>query len=127
MSRFIENVKADFKSLVEQFGVEITVKHYSKTGADAYGQPQYSTTTYSMKGIIEPLGMKDVRYVEAGFLPEHYVYFYFPYDEVGFVWEQMKDEITYAGKVYIIRQIFLRMIHGEAIYYKLLCRRKEVT
>jgi SPP1 family predicted phage head-tail adaptor len=121
-----EMMKQDFKYGVEKYGVNITVRNFVESGKDQYGQPTHTTTDYNLKALKETLGMRDARFVEAGFLPEHYLVFFIPYDDVSFTFNVAKDEITYAGEKYIIRVQFVHKVGDVNIFYKLLCRRVEV-
>lgn len=123
----VDNIAKDaVKHVIDELGVNIVYTNYTSAGKDAYGQPVYTQKIYSLKGTVESLSLRDAKFVEAGYLPEHYLYFYFYPDDVTFTINKAKDEISYNGDIYIIRNIFYYKINDTVVYVKLLCRRKEV-
>jgi hypothetical protein len=118
--------KEAVNKIINEIGVNISYDNYTETGKDSYGQPQYTNTTYTLKAVIEALSLRDVKYVEAGFLPEHYLYLYFYPDDISFTINKTKDEISYNNTIYIIRNIFEFKVKDTVIYVKVLARRKEV-
>jgi hypothetical protein len=127
MSDFASLAKTGLRQILDQNGVNISYRNYTKVGVDEYGQPTYSTTDYSLKAVKESLSLSDVRFVEAGYLPDHYLYFYLHADDVSFAFDLAKDEVTYAGTTYIVRNVFTFKLGDVNIYYKVLTRRKVVT
>jgi len=121
-----KTAKDAVKRMIDELGVNVLYLNYTSAGKDAYGQPVYVQKPYSLKGIVESLSLRDAKYVEAGYLPEHYLYFYFDSDDVTFAINKAKDEISYGGESYIIRNAFHYKINDTVVYVKLLCRRKEV-
>jgi hypothetical protein len=127
MSDFASLAKAGLRQILDQSGVNISYRNYVQVGVDEYGQPTYNATDYSLKAVKESMGLSDVRFVEAGYLPDHYLYFYLHADDVTFSFDLAKDEVTYAGTTYIVRNVFIFKLGDVNIYYKVLARRKVVT
>jgi hypothetical protein len=127
MSSWEENIKKELKDAIDKYGVDITITNYAVSGKDNYGQPIYTTTNYVVKGIYENISMRDARYVEAGWLPEHYRNIFVPCDYITFTINPMKDEIDIDGVKYIIRNIVKYKVRSVDVYYKILVRRKEVV
>jgi hypothetical protein len=117
-------LKNKLKEAINRNGVNLTYTYNTKTGEDSYKQPIYSSTNVDLKGITQALSLDDVRFVEAGYLPNHYLHLYLYPDDVTFNITEMVDEVSIGGIKYIVRLKFAYRIKGEVVYWKLLLRRK---
>jgi len=127
LSSLPDLAKNAVRKILDEHGISVIYYHYTSSGKDSYGQPTYTVTNYTLKAVKESLGLNDVRFVEAGYLPDHYLYLYFHADDITFEINKIKDEIDYVGERYIIRNIFPFMSGDVKIYFKVLCRRKVVV
>jgi hypothetical protein len=127
IGNFADMAKADFRRVIDDTGVEILFRNYTVSGKDNYGQLIYTATEYSLKAITESMKLSDVRFVEAGYLPDHYLYFNIHADDVTFTFNLAKDEVEYQGTTYILRNVFPYKVGDTVVYWKVLTRRKVVT
>jgi len=127
MSPNVETYRRAIRKIIDRMGVSVTYHNRVKSGETSYGEPTYNVVDYTLKVAYRHLRMEDTRYVEAGFLPQHYLYLFLNYDDVTWTMNEMIDTVDYGGETYIVRLVIPIKVGTDIAYYKLLIRRKAMV
>ena len=92
-----------FSKIIEEYGVEVTLKSRAISGYDSYGNPVYTEQQQTIKAIVHIPSVKnpEAKNIEPGTVHYEEIMFYLKND----VTVNPKDIIVYDGKEYVVERV----------------------
>ena len=117
-----EKIKTDIENLIENFGVEVTLRRKTLVSEDAYGK-EYSYADYTVKvlvvnkGVIEDLNTNKVRTYGGIFVLSSADDGYSPFE--------IDEILVYQSKNYTVKEVDKITIEGTICGYRYYCLSAE--